>query len=252
MYVLPGDKITGEAGYLKGHGTYVQEESIVANVKGVVERVNQLISVKPSRTHYVGDVGDVVVGRVLDVVGRKWKVDVGGAQDAQLSLAAAVLPGAVQRRKTDEDELQMRQIFKENDLILAEIQQLYIDGTIVLHTRNAKYGKLSRGCFVACKSYLIKRSHTTFHSILDMDVILGNNGGVWIPWKEDHPLPREDVLERIARIRFALTFLNQKEFPIHAGAVEEVLKLIQPYAVHQLVHIRRDIEADYRRVLPSV
>jgi exosome complex component RRP4 len=38
----------------------------------------------------------------------------------------------------------MREILKEGDMISAEIQSVYNDGTLALHTRSVKYGKVSR------------------------------------------------------------------------------------------------------------
>lgn len=40
-------------------------------------------------------------------------------------LSAVSLPGGIQRRRTAEDELQMREIFKEGDLVSVR-QMLYI------------------------------------------------------------------------------------------------------------------------------
>lgn len=37
-------------GYLRGHGTYVQDEKVLASVAGTLERVNKLVSVRPLRT----------------------------------------------------------------------------------------------------------------------------------------------------------------------------------------------------------
>lgn len=49
--VIPGQPITAEQGYLRGHGTYFQEtengSELVASLAGQIERVNKLISVKP-------------------------------------------------------------------------------------------------------------------------------------------------------------------------------------------------------------
>lgn len=41
--------------------------ALVAAVPGVVERVNKLVSVRPLRARYAGDIGDVVVGRITEV-----------------------------------------------------------------------------------------------------------------------------------------------------------------------------------------
>jgi exosome complex component RRP4 len=40
---------------------------LIATVSGFVERVNKLISVRALHTRYGGEVGDVVVGRVVEV-----------------------------------------------------------------------------------------------------------------------------------------------------------------------------------------
>ena len=57
---------------------------------------------------YLGEVGDIVVGRVTEVGSKRWKVNVGGHKDAVLHLSAVNLPGGVQRMRTYEDQLQMR------------------------------------------------------------------------------------------------------------------------------------------------
>jgi exosome complex RNA-binding protein Rrp4 len=71
--VTPGDVITEEEGYMRcvaaehtfasigrfphssmppyrGHGTYAEDNVLLAAVAGVVERVNKVISVRPLRT----------------------------------------------------------------------------------------------------------------------------------------------------------------------------------------------------------
>jgi len=97
----------------------VQNGKLYSCVCGVVERVNKLISVRPLRARYMGEVGDVVVGRISDlkVGGKRWKVDIQGRLDATLLLSSVNLPGGVQRRKTYEDQLNMRNLFVEDDAI---------------------------------------------------------------------------------------------------------------------------------------
>ena len=45
--VTPGQQIHAQAGFLRGHGTYVQNGKLFASVSGVVTRVNKLVSVQP-------------------------------------------------------------------------------------------------------------------------------------------------------------------------------------------------------------
>ena len=49
-------------GFLRGHGTRVADGRLLATVCGTVERVNKLVSVRPLRTRYVPETGDVVLG----------------------------------------------------------------------------------------------------------------------------------------------------------------------------------------------
>jgi exosome complex RNA-binding protein Rrp4 len=71
-------------------------DKLVASVAGKVVRVNKLISVKPLKSRFNGEVGDVVVGRILELAPKRWKVDIKARQDAVLMLSAINLPGGVQ------------------------------------------------------------------------------------------------------------------------------------------------------------
>lgn len=52
-----------------------------------------------------------------------------------LQLSAVNLPGGEHRRRSAEDELSMRTYLQEGDLISAEVQNIYSDGAVSLHTR---------------------------------------------------------------------------------------------------------------------
>lgn len=71
---MPGDHL-GE-GFVAGHGTFVQEEQIYASIPGVVHMQDRVIFVKPIRSHYRPDTGDVVVGRIVSVEQSRWTVDI--------------------------------------------------------------------------------------------------------------------------------------------------------------------------------
>ena len=178
--VTPGEPIPAEPGFLRGHGTLVRRDgALIATVAGMVERVNKLVSVRPLRSsRYVGEVGDVVVGRILEVGQKRWKVDVGGRQEAILMLSSINLPGGEQRRRTAEDQLNMRQFYVEHDLVSAEIQAFFQDGSMSLHTRSLMYGKLSNGVLVA-DADVDEASATSTHRLW-CPRHFGMNGFVWV------------------------------------------------------------------------
>jgi len=130
---------------------------------------------------YSPEVGDLVVGRITEVQSRRWRVEVGSKQDAILMLASVNLPGGVQRRKLESDELQMRTYFEEGDLLVAEVQQVMGDGSCWLHTRSLRYGKLRNGSLVKIHPILIRRLESHFFSLpCGVDIILGLNGFIWV------------------------------------------------------------------------
>jgi len=177
-----GDVISTESGFLRGHGTTVRSDGkLIATVSGFIERVNKLISVRPLNSRYQPETGDVVVGRIVEVADKKWRVDILSRQHASLLLSSINLPGGVQRRRTVEDSLQMRRFFVENDLISAEVQNSQSDGSISLQTRSLKYGKLENGMLIRVRSSLIKRSKQHFVTLpCGVDLILGLNGFIFL------------------------------------------------------------------------
>lgn len=183
-FVIPGEPIVTEPGCLRGHGTLARRDRdgvLTATVAGAVERVNKLVSVRPLRSRYVGEVGDVVVGRILEVGSTRWKVDVRGQQDAVLMLSSINLPGGEQRRRTAEDQLNMRAFFVEHDLVSAELQAHFQDGSMSLHTRSLMYGKLEEGVLVTVAPSLMKRLKQHFHAFeFGVHAIFGMNGFIWI------------------------------------------------------------------------
>jgi len=165
----------------------------VASVAGTIERVNKLVSVIPlSSSVFSGQVGDLIVGRISAVGTTRWKVSLtpssrsgsgGICRDAQLPLSGVDLPGGVQRIRTAEDARGMRRLYAEGDLLSAEVQQVtQSDGTLVLHTRSLRYGKLENGCAIQVPPGLIRRmrQHMCTLADIEVDVLIGCNGGIWI------------------------------------------------------------------------
>ncbi|XP_067002914.1 exosome complex component RRP4 isoform X2 [Anabrus simplex] len=143
LLYTPGEKIKQGTGFMRGHGTYMDDDNdtLRASVAGVVEQVSMLVSVRPLKNRYNGEVGDVVVGRITEVQQKRWKVDTNSRQDSVLLLSSVNLPGGELRRRSAEDQQMMRKYLQEGDLISAEVQQLYMDGSLSLYTRSLRYGK---------------------------------------------------------------------------------------------------------------
>jgi len=213
VFVAPGDVIPGvdaDDGFLRGHGTRTSMcgTKLIATTAGVVERVNKLVSVRGLKSRYAPETGDVVLGRVRAISGKRWKLDVNARQEAVLQLSAVHLPGNVQRRRNDVDELNMRGLYAEDDVVSAEVQSVYSDGAAALHTRSLKYGALKRGQLVRVTPTLVKRLPQHFHrlqldtgeeiekGVNDVEILLGCNGFVWVGAPSSATAPRETEIRR--------------------------------------------------------
>lgn len=60
---------------------------------GVEQNINRLVTVSPLRCRYIGEIGDVVIGRITELVHKRWKVDINARLDAVLLLTSIQLPG---------------------------------------------------------------------------------------------------------------------------------------------------------------
>ena len=192
--ITPGQIVTSDPQWMRGHGTFTSSEddtsAIRSTLAGTLQKTNKLLSVVPLRARYTPEIGDLVIGRIVEVQSRRWKVDVAAPVLASLQLSSINLPGGTLRRRTGYDELNIRSFFGEGELLVAEVQSLFQDGSAALHTRSLKYGKLRNGYFMAVSGVGggsgVVRSKRQIFTIEtrgkggEVDVILGVNGYVWI------------------------------------------------------------------------
>uniref|UniRef100_A0A673X5I4 Exosome component 2 n=1 Tax=Salmo trutta TaxID=8032 RepID=A0A673X5I4_SALTR len=252
--VVPGDVITSDTGFMRGHGTYMDEEKLTASVAGEVERVNKLICVRPLKTRFNGEVGDVVVGRVTEVQQKRWKVETNSRLDSVLLLSSVNLPGGELRRRSAEDELTMRDYLQEGDLISVSSDTYHQPGPFCLYN-------LGQGVLVQLSPSLIKRQKTHFHNLpCGASIILGNNGFVWLyptPGHQDEeaggyytslePVSLSDR-EVISRLRNCLLALGAHKVLLYDTSVlycyesslpHQIKDILKPEVMEEIVMMTR-------------
>ena len=260
--VTPGDYLGSNEHYMSASGTYQDGTAIFSSVAGIVSKVGKVIMVKPLKRKYYPGVGDIVVGRIMSIEQNKWRIDVNSYQHANLLLTAINLPGGEQRRRSEEDKSLMREYFKENDIISAEVQSLNShDSSIYLQTRNMKYGKLINGFYLKVNHNLIKRMKNHYINVSEenVSVILGNNGYIWIYYnpatsKDDTKNNEADMIESLmrgeqhvlnlqqaveipkevkvsmAKVRNCIVVLDRLNLPIFEFSINKSLELVREVA----------------------
>ncbi len=209
----------------RGHGTFISPSSstIKSTVAGTIQKTNKLLSVRPLRARYTPEIGDLVVGRIVEVQSRRWRVDVSAPLLAALPLSSINLPGGILRKRTAVDELNIRTFFTEGDLLVAEVQSIYQDGSASLHTRSLKYGKLRNGYFMAVSGAGgggagVVRSRRQIWTVNtangggEVDVVLGVNGYIWIAKHVEPELKGKDVsITRLEESVSSLIYSSQND-----------------------------------------
>ncbi|CAG9571183.1 putative exosome complex exonuclease [Leishmania major strain Friedlin] len=251
--VIVGDSICGGDGdqklstshdevYLRGFNTFAGNNpsdrallhegagEVVAAISGHIEVTERVISVKGLLPRYQPEIGDVVVGRIVEVSGNKWHVDVNSTQTAIMLLSSVTEPGGILRRRGRGDELGMRQIFDQDDLVAAEVQRISPDGVMSLHTRAAdKYGRLSGlGILVSVRPSLVKRAKHQFVELADYStqLIIGMNGNIWICSVQPSTSDAEetehatDARQNVARVANCIKALGAAQVQIHPASIE--------------------------------
>ncbi|XP_033253701.1 exosome complex component RRP4-like [Drosophila miranda] len=216
----PGEVVMPEAGFMRGHGTFVEDENIKASV------------------------------RVIEVQQKRWRVDTNSRLDSILLLSSGNLPGGELRRRSAENEQMMRRYLDEGDLISAEVQNIFEEGTLSLYTRSLKYGKLSQGVLVKVFPALVKRRKMHFHNLpCGASVILGNNGYIWIspPKSQDQEggeggfaqnlgeaVPRNER-EVIVRLRNCILALAKCKLLLYDTSIQYAYDESLKYEAHELL-----------------
>lgn len=148
----------------------------------------------------------------------------------------------------------MRQFFAEGDMLVAEVQAFYADGTMGLHTRAFKFCKLRNGSLVTVPAVLVQRCKSQFHSLpCGVDVILGLNGYIWVHKKfqevvgdetdptvyysnENDPISDEERQE-IARVSNCISALAKQYMHINDTIIVYTYEASLEYTVKELLQL---------------
>ncbi|CAD8054599.1 unnamed protein product [Paramecium primaurelia] len=231
---LPGDLLSDETGFISGTNTYEEQGKIFSSTTGTINQTNKLIMIKPIKCSYQPQIGEIVIGQIVQIRDKKWIVNIGSSSEATLHLNSTYLPE--QRQKTEDDEMNMRQIFSENDLICAEVHSVNNDKSVNLHTRGLKYGKIEDGLLIKVNHYLIVKQKRHFIKLNNnVNMILGHNGQIYLS-NQDRTTNNQKVIycqnytvqQRIdiANTGKAIKFLQQNQFKISQTSIEKVLNYI--------------------------
>jgi len=214
--VTPGD-VLAEGDYLAGDNTFKDDERVYASRLGLVEYKGKKVQVVALNNFYIPSVGDLVIGKVVEVDLHGWTVDIYSPYKGNLRASEALnRPFRPQR-----DELS--EFLDVGDLILAQIIAFDRTRDPSLTTREPELGKITYGQIVRVSPAKIPRVIGRKGSMIDMlkketrcNITVGQNGLISISGRS-----RED--ERIA----VLAIQKIEEEAHTSGLTDRVTEMIR-------------------------
>lgn len=135
---LPGDLIA-EGDYNEGKNTYQEENKIYSSMVGLVNQTGKTVNIVAIKGFYMPVIGDLVIGKVVDIRMSGWIVDINAPYSSML-FASDALGRSFNLRRDD-----MTAFLDLGDLILAKINAYDRTRDPTLSIKEKGLGKIKRG-----------------------------------------------------------------------------------------------------------
>lgn len=183
--VVPGQAVAEGMDYLPGFGTYRHEERIFVNQLGVLHVDGKVLKLTPLAGTYLPNMGDVIIGKVVDILMSGWRIDINSPYVAMLPLAEASFDFI--KKGAD-----LTEYFDLGDYIVCKITQVTSQNLVDISMKSSGLKKLKGGHFVSVNPAKVPRligrkgsMVTMLKHATDCQIIVGQNGVVWISGEPD-------------------------------------------------------------------
>ncbi len=197
--VAPGEVLAVGMEYLPGEGTYRLGEKIIANRVGLLLIDGKVLKTVTLSGRYLPKVGDVIIGKVIDILLSGWRLDINSAYTAVLSLKDAS-SNFIQK---GED---LTKYYDFGDYVLCRITQVTSQNLIDVTVRGPGLRKLKGGRIVKVNPYKVPRIIGKKGSMVSMikrytgcQITVGQNGLVWINGDPEKELVAISSIRKIER-----------------------------------------------------
>ncbi len=175
--VVPGEIIIEGDEYLPGDSTEKKDGKILALRYGLAEEQNNLIKVIPLSGVYHPRRGNVVIGKIENVLANGWLIDIGASDSAFLSLME--VPKYVNKDA-------MEEVLAIDEMVLVKIWSINKRG-IDLSLKSRGLGKVGEGLIFNVNSNKVPRIIGKEGSMIKLikdntgcDITVGQNGTVLV------------------------------------------------------------------------
>ena len=177
---IPGQVLATGMDFLPASGTFRDGDKIISSIIGIANINGRLIKLIPLTGAYVPRREDVVIGKIVDTGLFGWRVDIGWAYEANLSVKDAT-------QDFVERGADLSQFFTYGEWIMTRIVNVAGSKIIDLSMRGPGLRKLTDGSFVKITPAKVPRIIGKQGSMITMikdstncRILIGQNGVVWV------------------------------------------------------------------------
>lgn len=178
-FVVPGDEIVRSLDFVPGKHCFRNGDAIVAKRLGLVSVSGRIVSVIPLSGRYVPQVGDMVIGKVVEIQPNGWILDISAPYDAYLPLSGV-------REYIDTTKTTLGSIYGVGDYLYGNVH--VASGTSIhISMQDTRARKLTSGQIVSMSPAKVPRLIGKQGSMIIMiknktntQISVGQNGLVWV------------------------------------------------------------------------
>lgn len=197
--VVPGMVLAKGMDYLPSKGTYRKDDKILANRLGLVQLDGKVLKTIPLAGGYLPKMDDVVIGKVTDVLLNGWRVEINSPYESVLTLKEA--SSEFIQRGAD-----LTRYFALNDWIICKVVAVTSQNLIDVSVRGPGLRKLVGGRIIKVNTHKVPRIIGKRGSMVSMikratdcNVLVGQNGRVWINGQPDMEIVALDAIDMIEK-----------------------------------------------------
>jgi len=209
--VVPGEVLAKGMDCVPSYGTYREGENVYSSRLGLLNIEGKVIKIIPLSGVYLPKRGDVVIGRVIDVMMNGWRVDLFSPYCGVLTLKDATHDFI--SRGTD-----LTKYFKLNDYLMTSVVNVTSQKLIDISMKGPGLRKLTGGRILRVNTNKVPRiigKHGSMVSMIknatDCKILVGQNGVIWLAGK-----PEDEVI--------AVNAINMIEEKAHISGLTEKMK----------------------------
>ncbi|MBI5388960.1 RNA-binding protein [Candidatus Woesearchaeota archaeon] len=186
--VVPGEILADGMEYLPTKGTYRDGNYIRASRLGLVSVDGKVLKLIPLTGKYFPKRGDVIIGKVIDIMLAGWRIDFNSAYSAMISLKDATT-------EFIERGADLTRYFNLGDYVIGKITNVTSQNLVDVTTKGPGFRKLVGGRVIEVESSKVPRIVGKQGSMISMiqtltgcQILVGQNGWVWLQGEPRHEI----------------------------------------------------------------